>query len=198
MQAKLRDAQEQKIPVMVVVGDRDAGGRRSLPALRTGESEQGVPLDAFVADLAARVPRPRAVAVRRGGDDAGDLAAPAMRKMRAIGQLALRSTDPQRARSSTRRPSASCAAPSTRRGVDLELGGFELSFRRAEHATRDGMQIGFRVDTAGEVDAWAQELAQRGFALVAPPSGDRWEGTRSFRVADPDGRQVAIFYDYPR
>ena len=23
------------------------------------------------------------------------------------------------------------------------------------------------------------------------------EGTRSFRVADPDGRQVAIFYHYP-
>jgi len=58
-------------------------------------------------------------------------------------------------------------------------------------------QIGFRVDTAAEVDGWAQDLARRGFALVAPPSGDRWEGTRSFRVADPDGRQVAVFFDYP-
>jgi hypothetical protein len=55
-----------------------------------------------------------------------------------------------------------------------------------------------RSATAGEVDAWAQELGRRGFALVAPPSGDRWEGTRSFRLADPDGRQVAVFYDYPR
>jgi len=47
------------------------------------------------------------------------------------------------------------------------------------------------------VDAWAQDLTLRGFALVGPPSGDRYEGTRSFRVADPDGRQVAIFYHYP-
>jgi uncharacterized glyoxalase superfamily protein PhnB len=82
-------------------------------------------------------------------------------------------------------------------GVDLELGGFELSFRKGASATRDGLQIGFRVDTASEVDAWAQELTQRGFAVIAPPTGDRWEGSRSFRVADPDGRQVAVFYDYP-
>jgi len=33
--------------------------------------------------------------------------------------------------------------------------------------------------------------------LVGAPSGDRYEGTRSFRVADPDGRQVAIFFHYP-
>ena len=81
--------------------------------------------------------------------------------------------------------------------MDLELGGFELSFRRARAPTRDGMQIGFQVETAAEVDAWAQELAQRGFALAAPPSGDRWEGSRSFRIADPDGRQVAVYHDYP-
>ena len=54
MQAKLRDAQEQKIPVMVVVGDRDAEAGAVSPRLRTGESSQGVPLDEFVADLAAR------------------------------------------------------------------------------------------------------------------------------------------------
>ncbi|HET6380917.1 MAG TPA: threonine--tRNA ligase [candidate division Zixibacteria bacterium] len=54
MQAKLRDAQEQKIPVMVVVGDRDAEAGAVSPRLRTGESRQGVPLDEFVADLRAR------------------------------------------------------------------------------------------------------------------------------------------------
>jgi len=43
----------------------------------------------------------------------------------------------------------------------------------------------------------AINLAQGGFALIGAPSGDRYEGTRSFRVADPDGRQVAIFYHYP-
>ena len=54
MQAKLREAQEQKIPVMVVVGDRDAEAGAVSPRLRTGESSQGVPLADFVADLVAR------------------------------------------------------------------------------------------------------------------------------------------------
>lgn len=54
MQAKLREAQEQKVPVMVVVGDRDAEAGAVSPRLRTGESSQGVGLDEFVADLVAR------------------------------------------------------------------------------------------------------------------------------------------------
>ena len=53
MQLKLRDAQEQKIPVMVVVGDRDAEAGAVSPRLRTGESSQGVPMDDFIADLQA-------------------------------------------------------------------------------------------------------------------------------------------------
>ena len=57
MQAKVRDAQEQKIPVMVVVGDRDAEAGAVSPRLRTGEASQGVPLDAFVADVAGRAAR---------------------------------------------------------------------------------------------------------------------------------------------
>jgi catechol 2,3-dioxygenase-like lactoylglutathione lyase family enzyme len=121
-----------------------------------------------------------------------------MRKMRAIGQLALRSTDPARCADFYSAAFGFKPLAVDEAGADLELNGFELSLRRGEMATRDGIQIGFRVETAGEVDAWAQELARRGFALVAPPSGDRWEGTRSFRVADPDGRQVAIFFDWPR
>jgi threonyl-tRNA synthetase len=54
MQLKLRDAQEQKIPVMAVVGDRDAEAGAVSPRLRTGESSQGVALGEFVADLRAR------------------------------------------------------------------------------------------------------------------------------------------------
>jgi threonyl-tRNA synthetase len=57
MQAKVRDAQEQKIPVMLVVGDRDAEASAVSPRLRTGESSQGVPLDEFVADVAGRTQR---------------------------------------------------------------------------------------------------------------------------------------------
>ncbi|HEX2141729.1 MAG TPA: VOC family protein [Candidatus Limnocylindria bacterium] len=120
-----------------------------------------------------------------------------MRKMRGVGQLALRTTDPSRVAEFYASAFGFKRRAEDASGVDLELGGFELSFRRGEQATRDGIQIGFRVDTAAEVDGWAQDLARRGFALVAPPSGDRWEGMRSFRVADPDGRQVAVFYVYP-
>jgi catechol-2,3-dioxygenase len=119
-----------------------------------------------------------------------------MRKMRAVGQLALLSTDPPRVAEFYESAFGFRLRASEASAVDLELGGFELSFRRGEEATRHGIQIGFRVETPSEVDAWAQDLTRRGFALVGPPSGDRWEGTRSFRVADPDGRQVAIFADY--
>src|SRR3712207_9568263 len=84
--------------------------------------------------------------------------------MRGVGQLALRSTDPRRVAEfyesafGFRR-----LADDDDAGVDLELGGFELSFRRGDSATRDGIQIGFKVDTANEVDGWAQDLARRGF-----------------------------------
>ena len=54
MQAKLRDAQEQHIPVMLVVGDRDQEARGVSPRLRTGESAQGVPLDDEVEKLRLR------------------------------------------------------------------------------------------------------------------------------------------------
>ncbi len=57
MQAKLRDAQEQKIPVMLVVGDRDAAAHAVSPRLRTGESSQGVPLSDFVEELRGRIQR---------------------------------------------------------------------------------------------------------------------------------------------
>jgi threonyl-tRNA synthetase len=57
MQAKVRDAQEQQVPVMLVVGDRDQEARAVSPRLRTGEQSQGVPLDEFVADLAGRIER---------------------------------------------------------------------------------------------------------------------------------------------
>ena len=55
MQAKVRDAQQQQVPVMLVVGDRDAEARAVSPRLRTGEERQGVPLAEFVADLASRI-----------------------------------------------------------------------------------------------------------------------------------------------
>jgi threonyl-tRNA synthetase len=56
MQAKLRDAQEQKIPVMVVLGDRDQEAGNVSWRLRTGEkaAQEGQPIGEFVAELRAR------------------------------------------------------------------------------------------------------------------------------------------------
>jgi threonyl-tRNA synthetase len=55
MQLKLRDAQEQRVPVMVVVGDRDAEAGAVSPRLRgRSKGEEAVPLAEFVAGLAAR------------------------------------------------------------------------------------------------------------------------------------------------
>jgi threonyl-tRNA synthetase len=57
MQAKLRDAQEQKVPVMLVLGDRDQEAGAVSPRLRTGQSTQGIGLATFIADLIGRVER---------------------------------------------------------------------------------------------------------------------------------------------
>jgi len=79
MQAKLRDAQEQKIPVMVVLGDRDQEAGAVSPRLRTGESSQGVPLDEFVADVAGHAQRRELwpYAAAEGGDGSDGAEPPA-------------------------------------------------------------------------------------------------------------------------
>jgi threonyl-tRNA synthetase len=54
---KVREAQLEKIPVIVVVGEREAAAGTVAP--RTGSGEpQAVPLDAFIAETvaAARMP----------------------------------------------------------------------------------------------------------------------------------------------
>ena len=188
MQLKLRDAQEQKIPVMAVVGDRDAEAGAVSPRLRTGESSQGVPLDEFVADLRARdasrelwpvaadagcrrervtvdvrcgtfghempglarlcdcgswqpwgsfnwATSGRCLAVAcPGGNSTGSF----MRKMRGVGQLALLSTNPPRVAEFYESAFGFRRVAADEGGVDLELGGFELSFRRGETADPRG------------------------------------------------------------
>jgi threonyl-tRNA synthetase len=71
MQAKLRDAQEQKVPVMLVVGDRDVEAGAVSPRLRTGDSMQGVPLGEFVADLRRRVESRELWPYAEGDGDSG-------------------------------------------------------------------------------------------------------------------------------
>ena len=49
MNAKIRDAQTQKIPYMLVVGDREAESGQVALRLRNGENPGAIPLEAFIA-----------------------------------------------------------------------------------------------------------------------------------------------------
>ena len=98
MQAKVRDAQEQKIPVMLVLGDRDqeAGDVSLAPADRR-DGAQGRRADRATSwpTLAGRAERRELWPYADGRAGAGDRRQ-RMRKMRGVGQLALASTDPLR------------------------------------------------------------------------------------------------------
>ena len=193
MQLKLRDAQEQKIPVMVVVGDRDAEAGAVSPRLRTGESSQGVPLDEFVADLRPAT-RPRAVAVPRPTDaDAASIAG---------------SPHEEDAR---RRPAgAALDRPAARRGV-LRV-GLRLPAPRRRRGRRRPRARWVRAELPTRRDA-PRARASRSASRSTPPrrstrgprssagAASRWprhrratDGrARAASVADPDGRQVAVF-----
>ncbi|MDI6852281.1 MAG: threonine--tRNA ligase [Deltaproteobacteria bacterium] len=58
---KIREAQLQKIPYMVVIGDREAESRTLSPRLRDGTELKGLAIDAFVARLReeSQVPTPK-------------------------------------------------------------------------------------------------------------------------------------------
>jgi threonyl-tRNA synthetase len=51
MQNKIRVAQEQKVPYMLVMGDREVEGRTVAIRNRAGEQENGVTWDAFLERL---------------------------------------------------------------------------------------------------------------------------------------------------
>ncbi|MGA9754797.1 MAG: threonine--tRNA ligase, partial [Desulfobaccales bacterium] len=57
---KIREAQGQKIPYMVIMGDREAADRTLAPRLRDGTELKGVPLEAFIQRLKdeSRTPSP--------------------------------------------------------------------------------------------------------------------------------------------
>jgi threonyl-tRNA synthetase len=56
MQAKIRDAQLQKIPFMLVVGDKEAEQGAVAVRRRTGEDLKSKPLDEFIALARAELP----------------------------------------------------------------------------------------------------------------------------------------------
>jgi len=53
MQYKIRAAQEQKVPYMVVLGDREIEARTASPRTRAGEQQPAEPWEAFADRLAA-------------------------------------------------------------------------------------------------------------------------------------------------
>ncbi|MEJ2672506.1 MAG: threonine--tRNA ligase [Deltaproteobacteria bacterium] len=57
---KIREAQVQKIPYMVIMGDREAADRTLAPRLRDGTELKDIPLEAFIQRLKqeSRVPSP--------------------------------------------------------------------------------------------------------------------------------------------
>ena len=60
MQNKIRLAQEQKVPYMVVLGDREIEARTASPRTRAGEQQPAEPWDAFADRLAAESKERRA------------------------------------------------------------------------------------------------------------------------------------------
>ena len=55
MNAKIRDAQNQKIPYMVILGQREKDNRTVSLRLRTGGQENGIALEAFVARVLEKI-----------------------------------------------------------------------------------------------------------------------------------------------
>jgi threonyl-tRNA synthetase len=59
MQAKIRRAQLQKVPYMLIIGDKEQAAGAVAVRLRSGEDLGALPLDAFIerakADITARI-----------------------------------------------------------------------------------------------------------------------------------------------
>ncbi len=55
MQAKIRDAQLQKVPYMLVTGDREAEAESAAARLRSGENLGAMKLDELIARMQAEV-----------------------------------------------------------------------------------------------------------------------------------------------
>jgi len=51
MNAKIRDAQKEKIPYMLIVGDKEVESGQVSLRLRAGENPGAIPLEAFIARI---------------------------------------------------------------------------------------------------------------------------------------------------
>ena len=54
-----------------------------------------------------------------------------------------------------------------------------------------GSEIGFKVDTAAEVDQWHAEWSANGATILMPPA--ELDFGRSFLATDPDGHRLRVY-----
>ena len=71
-----------------------------------------------------------------------------------------------------------------RDGLDIRAGAIDGKLRR--------MMIACRLDSAGYVDAWYDELRARGVDFIAPPRRHDWNVYAAY-FADPDGNIWELF-----
>lgn len=55
MNAKIRDAQNQKTPYMLVVGQKEMDEKTVSIRFRDGKQENGIPLDVFIGRILDRI-----------------------------------------------------------------------------------------------------------------------------------------------
>ena len=55
LQAKIRDAQIQKIPYMIIIGDKEEDSQNLSLRTRNGESTNSVKLEAFIKEIKEKI-----------------------------------------------------------------------------------------------------------------------------------------------
>ena len=75
--------------------------------------------------------------------------------------------------------------------VEIRWNDFLLILTASPPAGRGKFHFGFRVETAAEVDAWAQRLRERNVDIVIGPSSEG--GLRQLYCIDPDDYKIEIY-----
>lgn len=66
---------------------------------------------------------------------------------------------------------------------------------RAGYGTSGAVTIWLNLDSKREVDELYQRWSEAGAMILAKPEDKPWH-LREFRVGDPDGNQLRVFYDF--
>lgn len=66
---------------------------------------------------------------------------------------------------------------------------------REPYGTTGAVMVWLNLDSKDEVDALYRRWSEAGAKILAEPEDKPWR-LREFRVADPDGNQLRVFYDF--